>query len=136
MKILGIDWGTKRIGIAISNMSAKIAFPRPYIKNNKKAIEEIMTIISKENIKLVLVGIPLMENGGESDSTFDATKFFEKIKNKAKIDVQQFDERYTTRIAENVLESFGMKWQKSREIKDSISAVIMLQGYIDGQDQK
>ncbi len=134
MKILAIDWGKRKIGVAISDNGCKIAFPRPYVKSSKKAVEEIMTVLDKERIKLVLIGWPVKENGQNSETTDAAVKFYEKVKKRAKnVEVELFDERYTSRIVDSVMDNFGLKWQQKVEIKDSLAAVVMLQGYLDAQ---
>ncbi|MCD6579121.1 Holliday junction resolvase RuvX [bacterium] len=132
MKILGIDWGRRTLGIAISDGKLGLAFPRPSIKNDKKAINSLSEIVSKERVSKIVVGHPLRMSGEDSESTDDAKEFYEKLKNKMKkVEIVLFDERFTTKVVETAMNRENESRKRIREKKDSLSAVIILQNYLD-----
>ncbi len=132
MKILAIDWGRRTLGIAISDGKRGLAFPRPSIKNDKKAINSLSQIIQRERVTKIVVGHPLRMSGESSDSTDNAEEFYEQLKKKLKkIEIVLFDERFTTKVVETAMNRENESRKKIREKKDSLSAVIILQNYLD-----
>ncbi len=143
-KILGIDHGSVRIGIAVSDDSHTIAFGREVIPNNKGTFEAIKKIITNDNIALIIIGYPLNLRGEKSPQTLEVEKFEEELKKTLNttlfdtINIVRWDERFTSKMAlDSMLES-GMK-KKKRQIKgnlDIISASLMLQSYLDNSKTK
>lgn len=138
-KILGIDHGSVRLGIAVSDDSHSIAFGREVLPNNKSIFEKIKTIIADDDISLIILGYPLNLKGEKTEQTLTVEKFQQQLRaflnnnGFEAISIIRWDERFTSKMAESSMIESGMK-KKNREIKgniDIISASLMLQSYLD-----
>ncbi|MEO8513054.1 MAG: Holliday junction resolvase RuvX, partial [Ignavibacteria bacterium] len=138
-KILGIDHGSVRIGIAVSDDSHTISFGREVIANNKNAKERIKKIILEDDIIIAVIGYPLNLKGEKTPQTLEVEKFEEELIEFLEappfenIEVVRWDERFTSKMAADSMIESGMK-KKNRQIKgnlDIISASLMLQSYLD-----
>lgn len=139
-KILGIDYGKVRIGIAVSDESFTIAFGRKVIDNNKNLYNELKKIISEENISQIVLGYPLNLKGQKTQQTLETEKFENELsaalagkEKTANIIITRWDERFTSSLAADSMIESGMK-KKKRQDKgniDIISAALMLQSYLD-----
>ncbi len=132
MRILGIDWGEKRIGLSISDPYGILVTPLPYIENKGKnvSIRRIKEIVIENNVEKIVIGIPKDINGKIGEKGQIYKDIGDEIKRKTGVDVDFFDERYTTRLAERILRDQPKKKTKRKELKDSLSASIILEGYL------
>jgi putative Holliday junction resolvase len=131
-RVLGIDPGTKRCGIAITNSAQTMAFPRPAIPRDSHTMTRLNELIEGEEIGRVVIGRPIALSGNETPSTKDADELFSQLCERLTVPVIQWDERLTTRDAQKSLSEAGLTSKESRERVDSAAAVIMLQNYLDG----
>jgi putative Holliday junction resolvase len=132
-RLLGIDPGTKRCGIAISDSSQSMAFPRPVLTRDATLIDKLAAMVDEEAIGAIVIGLPVALSGNETASTIDAQQLFEEVLEKiSKIPVLQWDERLTTFAAQKSLSEAGLRAKDQRSRVDSAAAVIMLQNYQDG----
>jgi putative Holliday junction resolvase len=131
-RVLGIDPGTRRCGIAITNSSQSMAFPRPAVTRDERTLERLSELIEEESIASIVIGRPIALSGNETSSTKDADAFFSQVRDHVNVPVIQWDERLTTRDAQKSLSEAGLTTKESRERIDSAAAVIMLQNYLDG----
>ncbi len=131
-RVLGIDPGSKRCGIAITNASQTMAFPRPALARDDSTLRRLAALIDEESVGRVVIGRPIALAGHETQSTADADAFFVHVRDHVTVPVIQWDERLTTRDAQKSLSEAGLTTRASRERVDSAAAVIMLQNYIDG----
>lgn len=130
MNILCLDIGFSRVGLAIGNTNVGIAFPREIIAF-KDYLLTIEKIIQSEKINMILIGDPKLmsnENSVHRDKIL-AEKL--KIEKYCNIKVALFDERFTSKIAENSLHEMGYSMKKQKNKKDNIAASIILQGWLD-----
>ncbi len=125
MKILGLDIGDKRIGIAISDELEIISTPFEVIENDEKVDDKIREIINKHNIKKVVVGIPYTLKGSVGDQARKTIDFIDSTFKNMNVEVEYMDERYTTKIP---LKLFG-KYSK-KKVLDKFSASIILEDYL------
>lgn len=139
-KILGIDWGERKLGLAIGDIVVGIATPYKVIryKEIEEALEEIKLICAKEGILEIVIGLPLKEDGKFSSSTKKTLDFIKRLKETLNIKVITWDERLTTAqiysearytTKKGGKKRFPYKWIKIEE--DRLSATIMLQSYLD-----
>ena len=132
-RVLGIDPGTKRCGIAITNADRTMAFPRPALSRDASLLERLSTLVDDEGIATIVLGRPIALSGTQTSSTHDADALFHEVSIRfATLEVVQCDERLTTVEARRSLSQAGHRARDHRERVDSAAAVIMLQNYLDG----
>ena len=132
-RLLGIDYGSKRIGIAVSDPLRIIAQGISVIINSSKAIEQIKNIIQEYDPEKIIVGMPLNLKGEKGAKAQEVEKFIAKLKSELMIDVIFLDERFTSKIAQQTLRDMNVK-KKIRQTKgnlDAMSAALILQSYLD-----
>ena len=143
-KVLGIDYGAVRIGIALSDDTGTIAFGKSVIDAKNKPVEQIALLVKEENVKCVVVGYPLSLKGGKTQQTVSTDEFIEKLKQAFTvppfegISVIAWDERFSSKMAADSMIESGMKKKKRQDKSnlDIISASIMLQSYLDYKKYK
>ncbi len=125
MRHLGIDYGRKRIGIAISDPEGKIAFPRRVLTRHStvQAIREIAELMKCEKIEQVVIGLPASLDGRETKMTEEVRAFARVLQKQIKCAVAFENEMLTTKIARQA----GVK----KEHRDASSAALILQSYLD-----
>ncbi len=131
MRILALDWGTVRIGAAVSDPDGKIAFPLEKFIDSKNAPEEIKKITNDLQAEKILVGLPKGLMGQDTASTAAAEKFIADLKLTVGLPIELLDERFSSVAAGKTLASQGLKEKDQREMKDNIAAQLMLQQYLD-----
>lgn len=136
MRILALDWGTQRIGAAVSDPSGTIAFPLDQFIESKNAIDEIKKIISELSVEKVLLGLPKGLSGQNTKSTDLVYKFLERLKDEISLPVELLDERFSSISAGKILVEQGLSQKDQRAIKDNIAAQLMLQQYLDTKNEK
>ena len=130
-KVLGIDYGDTRIGIAVAEIEIGIAHPHSVIESDNKAVGEIANIIREESIKTIIIGLPKNMNGTEGNQAATTRLFAEKLSATPGIEIVFQDERLSSKQAEDIL----IKLDKSRDERkaeaDAHQAAIILQTYLD-----
>ncbi|MCD6109263.1 Holliday junction resolvase RuvX [bacterium] len=132
-KALGIDYGDKRIGIAVSDNEQQMAFVRDNIKNTskRKVIKKIKELCEQEKIILVVVGLPLNMEGENTEQTLKVIGFVNELKKAINQKIVYHDERLTTKRSDVILTSIGIRGKDRKEKIDSIAASLILQNYLD-----
>ncbi len=130
-RILGLDIGKKRIGIAMSDATGIIAQPVETISRVPEdlAIEKIKSLCQKNNIKIIVAGLPKNMNNTIGEQAKDCLDFAEKLK--ADYEIVFEDERLSSRQAEYILAQTGRKYTKDKKLVDLKSACIILQQFLD-----
>ena len=131
-RALGVDLGTRRIGLAISDARGTVATPYATLErtNDEHDAKAIAEVASAEEAKLIVLGHPLMLDGTRGDAAAVAEAFAAKLKESG-IRVTLWDERLTTKQAESSLKRRGMKGRERRAVVDKIAAQVLLQSYLD-----
>ena len=132
-RILGIDLGTKRIGIAISDYNQKIATPLQTLDKSKqgKLIDELESIIKENEIKGIIIGYPINMDGTYGKSSQSAKDIAINISNKIDIPVSLWDERLSTVGAFNLSSELDINVSKREKDIDKFAAAFILQGALD-----
>tara|TARA_B100000401_G_scaffold381187_1_gene283176 strand:+ start:264 stop:719 length:456 start_codon:yes stop_codon:yes gene_type:complete len=132
-RLLGIDPGKNRIGIAISDEDKLVSTPLKTIfkKNNSNFINEIQTIIEENNIKGIIVGNPINMDGSKGPSAQSAEDFSKYISNNVSIPVTMWDERLSSQGAFNLSSNLDINISKKVKKLDQNAASFILQGAID-----
>ena len=134
MRILGLDIGLVRIGIAKSDEMEIIASPLEVYKRTNSINNDakyISSIISKNNIGKVVVGLPLKMDGSASTSVDMVNEFIEKMKKFTDVEFILQDERFSTVSASNILIESNVRREKRKDVVDKVAASIILQNYLD-----
>ena len=131
-RILGIDPGTRRCGIALSDSAQRMAFPRPSVPSDDSLLIALAALFEEEDVAGVVIGRPVALSGNVTASTRFADGLFRSVVAEfAEMPVVQWDERLTTREAQKSLTQAGLRAKDQRSRIDSAAAVIMLQNYLD-----
>ncbi|MCL2755837.1 MAG: Holliday junction resolvase RuvX [Firmicutes bacterium] len=134
MKILGIDYGLKRIGIAVSDDRGIMAFPLVTIENrgDKKNISAISELVKKHGVSSIMFGIPQDVVGEDTTMTRIIREFGEKLAIESGLEVVYFNERYSSKDAEDhIRENLGVtNHRKIAELVDKMAAAMILSDYI------
>ena len=135
MRIMGIDYGDRRIGVAISDPMAMIAGGIDTIVNTggaTKCARDIAKVIADYSVGKVVVGYPKNMNNSEGFRAEATNKFIESLKSCIDgVEIVKWDERLTTVQASRAMNDMGMKRKNKKGSIDKLSAVIILQGYLD-----
>ena len=135
-RILGIDFGTTRIGLSLSDPLQIIAQPFTTLENKKGVIERICETAQHEDVGLIVVGMPLNLKGEKGKKAVEVEKFVDDLREATEIEILYWDERFTTSIAHQTLLTMGTKRGERRTNKgrvDAMAAAIMLQGFLDSR---
>ena len=133
MKAMGIDFGLKRIGIALSDATKFLASPfSTYHRKDEEAdINYFVYLIDKEKVNEIVCGLPLNMQGEEQEIARLTREFMAKIAKIKPIKISFVDERLSSLMAEELLKQTEKDWKKRKEKLDSVSASIILQEYLD-----
>ena len=133
-RILGVDYGSQRVGLSLSDPLGIIAQPIDALKNDSSLFINLQQLSIRENVKLIVVGMPFNLKGQQAQKADEVQKFIELLKVKLSIEVVVWDERFTTTMAHQTMRTMGTK-KKERQKKDgridSMAAAIILQGFLD-----
>ena len=133
MKIIGIDLGDHRTGVAYSDILGMMSTRAETITeyNREKLLNKILEIIKLEKPERIVLGLPVNMNGTEGERAEMSRAFAEKLKEHVDIPVVFWDERGTSKIANRILSDNGKKKGKQRARVDAVAATVILQSYLD-----
>ncbi len=132
-RVLGIDYGDTRIGLALSDPMQIITKPFVTLKNNEEFLDELKKIINEKKVEAVVVGYPVGMKGQVTKQTEKVEVFIEKLKSTLEIEIVKIDERLSSVSAENILRQQGVKTGYNKSMIDDTSAAIILQEYLDSK---
>lgn len=134
MRYLGLDLGTKTLGVAVSDLTGTIATSLTILRhenNHEYLIEELKKIINEKNIEAIVLGLPKNMNNTIGERGEMVLSFKEKLEKNINLPVILEDERLTTRVAENILITADVSRKKRKKVIDKMAANIILQSYLD-----
>ena len=138
MRYLSIDYGTKRSGLAICDASETIVSPFGVVKDRKKLLEKIVSLIKTENIDAIVLGLPLNMDDSEGPQARLVQRFAERLKNNINVPIHFQDERLSSFSAEEKLAYAELSRAKKRERIDAVAAAEILEAFLerkkDGQN--
>jgi putative Holliday junction resolvase len=134
-RILAVDYGEKRIGLAVSDELGITASPLMTLvrRSDDETVRQIAQLASKLRVTQIVVGLPRRTDAQEGEMERKVKAFAEKLRQAISVPVVLFDERFTTRIAEQVLLEADLSRRKRKQVRDRLAAVILLQSYLDSQ---
>ena len=137
MRILAIDYGSRRIGLALSDPTGTLARPLPFVpaKADAKLARELAALAEKEEAHLILLGLPRHMDGSFGEAATKVQAFAALLGQATPIRIQLIDERLSTVQASRQLQEAGKNTRQQRGRIDSEAAAVLLQGYLDSQTQ-
>ena len=138
MRVMGLDVGSKTIGIALSDPARIVSQPFSVIRRSgsKHDINQLCQIVNDKEVSLIVVGLPKNTDGSLGKSAIQVMEFAEKLKNHVSVPLVMWDERFSTTAAERALISADVSRQKRKGVIDSVAAAIILDGYLDYLKQR
>ena len=135
MRILAIDYGSKRMGIALSDELKMIAQPLEYIPAEPFAdfLQRLKQLLKEKEVELVLVGVPRNMNGSYGPAALKVQDFVAVLRNSVAVPIKTWDERLTTVQANRYLIAGNVRREKRKEKVDQMAAAILLQSYLDSR---
>lgn len=132
--MLGIDYGSKRIGVAVADEETRFARPLEVIDvDEQDPIERVVELVAELDVRTIVVGKPLGLSGKEGPAVLAQSAFLRELRAAVTVDVCEHDERLTTVMADQQMRAAGLKRHAQKQLRDAIAAQVMLQGYLDGQ---
>jgi putative Holliday junction resolvase len=136
-RVVGIDFGAVRIGIALSDPSRSIASPlETYTRRDPELdAQRFRRLVQEEGVALFVVGLPVYLDGNESPKSLEARQFGRWLSEVTGVEVVFFDERFTSTQAENLLLEAKMTQKRRKKRIDKLAAQIILSAYLESQDK-
>ncbi|MCB5259336.1 MAG: Holliday junction resolvase RuvX [Candidatus Cloacimonetes bacterium] len=136
-RIMAIDYGSKRIGIAFSDSLRIFAKAHSVLENCPfdELLIQIKSLAEAQNAGLIIVGMPYAIDGSYSPKTIETAKFYKKLQESLSIPVVSYDERYSSQEAEVELKKMGKSWQESRKMVDAMAAAMILKSYLENEEK-
>lgn len=135
MRILAVDHGEKRIGLALSDPTQTIASPLKAIKHVSRMIDaaQVAEIANQNEVELIIIGQSLDEDGQPNMAGRRAGRFAEELKNQTQIPIEMVDESFSTQIARKARIDLGVSRKKRAGHQDEYAAVVILQSYLEAK---
>ncbi len=132
-RVLGVDFGRARIGVAISDELGMLAHPLETVSGARieVAAKRVAEIAGEKNVSRVILGLPRHMNGELGTAAEEANAFADKLRPLLACPIQMWDERLTTTAANRALRDAGQKTRRTKGIVDQVAAQMILQGYLD-----
>ena len=138
MRILGLDIGTRRTGVAISDPEELMAVPLLMIEHSDEnaTLESILGLIDEHGIGCIVVGMPHSLDGSLNKQAIGVEDFTSQLSQRTRVPIETWDERLSTVAAHKMMSNAGTKKKKRKEQVDALAATLILQGYLDRQQAK
>jgi len=134
MAVLGIDFGSRRLGLAISDEEERIALPLEPVESqgSKKDLATLTALMRARDVKRVVVGLPISMDGRRGAQAEAVERFADRLREGTELPVDLLDERLTSVEAERALEATGRRGRKKKKaFVDSVAAAVLLRTYLD-----
>lgn len=134
-RIMGIDYGDARTGVALSDLLCSIVGTTCVVpsRNTEKAIADIVRLAKEQNVGMIVVGLPRNMDGSEGPRAELCREFAKQLQQASGIEVTMWDERRTTVEAHNILSQHNYHGQKRKNTVDAVAASLILEGYLNSQ---
>jgi len=135
MIVLGLDYGERRIGVAISDPQGLTARPLTVIarESREKDLERLRHLAEQFRATVIVIGLPLNMDGTESQGARRARRFANAIRHSLGLEVELWDERLTTFEAEQQMLEAGLPPERRKKLRDAVAAAVILQDYLDAR---
>lgn len=132
MRMIGLDVGSRRIGVAVSDPDGRLAVPlRVFERRGPNDAREIARLVQEEHAERVVVGLPVSLDGGIGRQARETQHFADVLRSVTPAEVVLYDERLSSVEADHHLQSAGLRGRAARERRDAVAATIILQAYLN-----
>jgi putative Holliday junction resolvase len=133
-RLMGLDYGTKRVGVALSDETHMLAHPHAVLPAEPFAqlVASLKALIQEKQVVKIVVGVPRNMDGTEGDSAKNAREFIARLKETLAVPIATVDERMTTLQASRQLQEAGKNTKKQKGTIDAAAAAVLLQTHLDG----
>ena len=140
-RIMGLDYGSKTVGVALSDDRLSFAMPKETIRRDsekrlRRTLARIGELILENNVDKIVVGLPLMPDGTEGERAEKARAFAEKIRERSGLEVILMDERYTTTASAEELDEMQIPKEEQKAYIDQLAACHILEEYLHQQNER
>jgi putative Holliday junction resolvase len=134
-RILGVDYGERRVGCAVSDEDAVVALPvrTLEVRGDEAAADFVLALCREKEATRIVVGLPVNMDGNLGPMAVRTQAFVDRLRSRTTLPVETWDERLTTQAAERVLLSADMSRARRKNVRDRIAAQFILQGYLDAR---
>ena len=137
MRILGLDYGSKTVGVAMTDALGMTVQPYKTIQRDRESklrqtLSEIAEIVEQYQIEKIVMGLPLNMDDTEGDRAAKTRDFAEKLKLRVAVPIEFTDERFTTMEAEEILDQSGIPRSEQKKVIDQVAAQLILEQYLRG----
>lgn len=136
MRVVGVDLGTKRVGVALSDSEGRLAVPYDVLQRSGDPVADharLAALVREVDAERVVVGLPLSLDGSMGPAARAAAAEAEVLAAVVGVPVETYDERLTTVSADRTMKEAKMKAQVRRQVVDKVAAAVMLQAWLDGR---
>jgi len=130
LRILAIDWGEARVGLAMTDEMGIIASPYDVLPVSADVYDNIGDLVAEKSVGKIIVGLPVTLSGGEGEAAEAARSFAETLAELVDVPVDLFDERLTTRAAKRAMREGGAGRRKIKDKADAVAAALLLETYV------
>lgn len=135
-RLLGLDIGGRRIGVAVSDETGMIASPAAMIPRQSDVAGQLRELVERYSAAMLIVGLPVGLSGREGPQAAEVRAYTDALAVEVGVPVEYWDERLSTSIAERSLIAQGTRRNKRKEQVDAVAAAVILQSYLDNQRWK
>ena len=132
-RVLGVDYGTHRVGLALSDPLRITAQPFSVLDASEDVARQIADVVSENEVECIVVGLPIGLNGREGQAASNARKMADAIRAEVSVGVELSDERFTTKTAEEALLKGNVSRADRKKKIDKVAAAVMLQHWLNGR---
>jgi putative Holliday junction resolvase len=142
MKVLGVDLGDRRIGLALSDPSGVVALGAGFLemRSQREALDGIEAIVSEKEVDQVVIGLPLTMSGQKGERAQITERFVDRLREHVQVPIMLWDERFTSEAAKRTLSDAGRGARRAARREkgrtDEIAATLLLQSWLDSQRQE
>lgn len=130
-RILGIDPGDVRHGLAVSDPTGTIASPYGFVEARSDWVDAVQDLCHELEVEMVVVGLPLRLDGTEGPAAQRSRDVATELEDRSDLEIEFWDERFTTVTAENALLEGNVRRAGRKQKRDQVAAAVMLQGFLD-----
>lgn len=131
MRVLGIDWGEARVGLAVSDETGTIASPYRVLPNDDELMANLVRAVADVGAMEIIIGYPLTLTGQEGPAADVVHEFALQLQKRVAVPLKFVDERLTTKAAEQAMREAGASAKKIKKTADAAAAAVILQTYLD-----